>query len=743
MMSTSTFPLRLSYRDMVIGVAIMLLAFGLRVVVVFDRAARDSAFDPLPDGTDQQAYVWQAGSYEAGNWPRGVFFFQPGLVYYLIGIRALVGHSLGMMRLVTSLTGALACGFTVGAGWLLTKRRWGGYLAGLLLAFYPVTILFSTDFLTESLATFYVALSLFLVLWQREKLAVWRSALIGLTFGLIAITRSNISIMLFAWLLLLILDTRRIRPVIIHGAVSLVFMALMISPITLYNRYAARGGSFPLITDAGSNQIYLANSRDATGVGSIDPAMLTVDSNYLDALLYDIHLNPQRFIELQIRKAGLYWTEMESGNNLDYLKNGEAVSPLLRAIPLDFRMLTFLGWLGVLALIYSNWKGGVFFAAVHLLLYAVVIPLWAEGRLKQPAVVPLILTAAYLGLALYDLARARQWRQLARRYAVPAAVTALVLVGLRWSVDNLPQTRPVASVPADVRPLNVVFDNKLRLIGWRPLSFWPAAERGWTHFLHSYVVQLYWEVLEPVPADYNFYLAYIADGTRVVGFDRAIGGVSFYPRPTSRWQPGEIYAEISGFKLPPDSPQEHTGEIRLGVYKLAGDAEGNRTVLPVQATSPEADSITLSRLAVFDMGYQGTRLDGYSAADAGFGGQIALKGLKMPETARPSQTVTLAFYWSALAEMTTDYTLFVHLVDEKGNLAAQIDTQPRGNMLLTSTWPPDYPIDDEVTLTLPEPPGTYTVYIGWYNSQSPTFDRLPVAGSPDGRFKLGEIHVTP
>ncbi|MBC6937291.1 MAG: hypothetical protein DWB42_15825 [Chloroflexi bacterium] len=727
------FPLRLSRRDVLAGVGILLLAFGLRVVVIFDRAQAGAAFDPLPPGTDQRVYVELAARYEAGSWPDGPFFWQPGIVYFLVGVRALVGESLGMMRLVVALAGALACGWMAGAGWLLTRRRWGGYLAGLLLAVYPVAIFFATDFLTEGLASVYVSLFLFLALWQREQPARWRSALVGVVLGLTIITRTNLGVLVLAWLVLLVLSLPR-RQAVLQAALSLFFLALTIAPVTLYNRQAARGGPYPLVTSTGLNEVYRANNRDATGVRSTDPAMLTVDGDYLDALLADIRLKPLRFVELQIRKAGLYWSELEPGNNLDYLQSGEAVSPLLRAVPLDFRVLAFFGWLGVVAMFYQNRRLGLFFALLHLLIFASVMPLWAEGRLKQPAVAPLAAASAYAAVALYDLARARRWRHLARRYAPPALALLLALAGLRAAVDTLPQTRPVAGLPDDLRPLEVTWDGALRLIGWRTLPDWPAAERGWTHFQRSYVVQLYWEVLTPVEVDYNFYLAYIVDGQRIAGFDRAIGAVSFMPRRTSSWQPGEIYAEILGFKLPQDTPREISGDIRLGVYRLGGEDENSRTVFPVQAAPVNADAITLQRLAVFDMGGQAA-VEGFAI----FGGQLSLHGAELARQAEPGQSVPLVFYWTALADLQTDYTLFIHLLDKNGHPAAQYDGQPRQNRLPTSTWPPDYTIRDEVQLTMPDEPGVYQVYLGWYDSL--TLNRLPVDGSPDGRLLLGEIRV--
>jgi hypothetical protein len=94
----------LTYRDIALAMMIVMAAFTLRVIVVFDRAHNDWAFDPLPAGTDQVEYVRAAQLYEAGSWPSGPFHWQPGVAYYFVAIRALVGKSLGMMRVATSLT---------------------------------------------------------------------------------------------------------------------------------------------------------------------------------------------------------------------------------------------------------------------------------------------------------------------------------------------------------------------------------------------------------------------------------------------------------------------------------------------------------------------------------------------------------------------------------------------------------------------------------------------------------------
>jgi 4-amino-4-deoxy-L-arabinose transferase-like glycosyltransferase len=740
----------LSYRDILIAVAIVLFAYMLRVIVVFDRAHSDPFFDPLPGGRDQNAYMFFAEEYEARNWPTEPFRYQPGFVYYLVGIRALVGTSIGTIRLVTSLAGALGCGFMVGVGWVLTGRKWGGYLTGLLMAVYPVAIFYSTELLTEPLATFLVSIWLFFALWQWKSPAIWRSVVLGLVLGLLAITRTNLTLLWFAGLVILIPppdpdygDREEDRPrawpflkhFVPHAIVSLVFMALVIAPVTLWN-IRVGNGEFQLITSTGMDEVYRANNRDATGTRSGDPAMETVDDGYDHALITDIQRNPLRFIELQLRKAGIYWSAQEPINNIDYVGSGEAVSPLLAAIPLDFGILTLAGWLGVVALYRDHRLLGIFFTVTNLLMFAGVMVVWIEGRLKQPAIVPLIATSAYLIVHLVELARGRGWQTLARRYT-PAAVGLLaVFLSLHWARVNLPAKHPT-SLPADVRSLDVVFDGKLRLLGWRTLPEWPAPTLGWSHYLRSYVVELFWQVDTPVAEDYNVYVAYVDGGERYAGIDRAIGAVSFRPWLTSQWQPGEIYGEILGFRLPFDIPPGRSGDIRLGVYRLDTN---DQQVVNVRATSlhdtPEA--ISLQRLAVFDLNLPVSVLEERTPSAYVFGDRIALRGYTLPDSATPDERVRLSFGWEAVAEMPADYTMFLHVVDEDEQLAGQLDTPPLGNILGTANWPPNYPIHDEVTLTMPQAAGDYRVYMGLYDAL--TGERLAV-DAKDNRVLLGEIEV--
>src|SRR5579864_4943185 len=84
--------LRFTRRDCLIGLLIVALAFGVRLVIIWDRAASPvvSGFDPLPAGSDQAVYYDNIAQYRAGQYPPPTYFFQPGMPWLLIASSALL-----------------------------------------------------------------------------------------------------------------------------------------------------------------------------------------------------------------------------------------------------------------------------------------------------------------------------------------------------------------------------------------------------------------------------------------------------------------------------------------------------------------------------------------------------------------------------------------------------------------------------------------------------------------------------
>jgi hypothetical protein len=108
------------------------------------------------------------------------------------------------------------------------------------------------------------------------------------------------------------------------------------------------------------------------------------------------------------------------------------------------------------------------------------------------------------------------------------------------------------------------------------------------------------------------------------------------------------------------------------------------------------------------------------------GADVTLVGYTVaPDPAAEQVVVTL--YWRAERPLHQNATVFVHLLDEAGNLLAQSDAQPVNNSYPLTVWPTGVIIADSHTLPLPDVP--FTTAVGLYDPTD--FTRWPVT-HPDG-----------
>jgi hypothetical protein len=87
-------------------------------------------------------------------------------------------------------------------------------------------------------------------------------------------------------------------------------------------------------------------------------------------------------------------------------------------------------------------------------------------------------------------------------------------------------------------------------------------------------------------------------------------------------------------------------------------------------------------------------------------------------------------YWQTVSRPDIAYTVFVHIVDEAGNIPLQQDTMPQNSLLPTTCWQPNEVIVDthEFDLT-PLEPGRYQIVVGLYRQ--------------DTAVRLGEAFLEP
>lgn len=167
----------------------------------------------------------------------------------------------------------------------------------------------------------------------------------------------------------------------------------------------------------------------------------------------------------------------------------------------------------------------------------------------------------------------------------------------------------------------------------------------------------------------------------------------------------ERWLDAHAFK----ASEEWVGDVRFVVYAVPGDAPAPT---PSGATFAglDGETITLHEFAVW------------------------------PGEARPGDVIQARLVWSADATPARAYKVFLHLLDEAGNVVAQHDGEPAGGSRPMTTWAAGERVIDNHGVLLPSglPSGDYTLRLGLYDALDP--GARPAVDGADG-LELGRIVI--
>jgi hypothetical protein len=137
---------------------------------------------------------------------------------------------------------------------------------------------------------------------------------------------------------------------------------------------------------------------------------------------------------------------------------------------------------------------------------------------------------------------------------------------------------------------------------------------------------------------------------------------------------------------------------------IVGETQDNfiPVLLPADALRPEPQHLTNHSWN------NQIQLSGWSADPRDFG------ELSRAVHGESSHNLVVTLFWQAGEAIEHDYTAYVHLLDESGQLVAQLDRPPDGYP--TTDWRPGEVIIDNYVIPLPpeRPPGLYTLTTGFY-----------------------------
>jgi 4-amino-4-deoxy-L-arabinose transferase-like glycosyltransferase len=198
-------------------------------------------------------------------------------------------------------------------------------------------------------------------------------------------------------------------------------------------------------------------------------------------------------------------------------------------------------------------------------------------------------------------------------------------------------------------------------------------------------------------------IALIAPDGRIVGRAEALLGTDAYP--VDVWQPGEIVA--TRFSAPTQADQPAVATAHLSVGQQAIDV-GRVVVWADRACNTDR------------------------VADVTFGGSIKLIGYRIEESTTIGVPPRIVLCWQAIKPMPIDYTVFVHVPVDGGQLTA--DAPPLNGNYPTSVWQPGEVIVDGYLLAAIVDLKIPRATIGLYRLD--TGERLPIDGSDATEFEL-------
>ncbi|MBZ0302984.1 MAG: hypothetical protein K8J31_24780 [Anaerolineae bacterium] len=281
-----------------------------------------------------------------------------------------------------------------------------------------------------------------------------------------------------------------------------------------------------------------------------------------------------------------------------------------------------------------------------------------------------------------------------------------------WATAGQIEILPTSSFPD---PESLSIDHRagieaapgVRLLGW---SDFPLTRRPG----ESLPITLVWQgtAVEGERADLPLdVILRTTDGKESIQ-DNVLVGPQRYP--SIRWREGEVVVEHARWQLPREQPagtytlvmRIGETEVELGPLEIAG--------LPRQFQPPSDILPSEVRLG------EALALDGY---------RIDVQGT----------TLRLLLVWQALVEVETDYTVFVHVLDDSGAIIAQRDVMPVTGSYPTSLWAAgEYVLDEHVFEDLP--PGRYHLRVGLYDQADGV--RLTQQSQPNLDFiDLGAVDI--
>ena len=589
-----------------------------------------------------------------------------------------------LVRLFSVILGSITVAATYGLARILSPRL--AFTAAMLVAFNPQFLFLSGVINNDNLVTALSSLTLLLLLKLMINPAppVWQYVLLGTVWGLAILSKLTgiglgaaiaVGLGITAW------RQRKWRAMLLGGGAVGAAM-LLVSGWWFWRNWVLYGD--PLAWDA----FLLANAN----------LVRPIPISWVEAFQSSIRI-PKSFWAMfnygVVAPEAFYWfinglMLVAAAGFIRWLWFGKR-----RHFPQTHLLLPLVVWLGVVYVALLRWIGLV----MHT----------EQGRLLYPAIVSLAVLGS-LGLHAFN----RRWLPL----------VAITVLGIWAAVLPVYSIQPAFAAPSPLAegfaipsPQNLLFGEEIALLGYEVM---PVVDAG-----DSFQVSLFWEGRQPMQESYVAALRLLdLEGEVIAGVD-TIPYRNRYPTPN--WTVQRPFQDTYHLPVPETAvPGLATFSITLYPWRQTEKS------LPVWVDGqPVGTSVNLTTVKI--RGEAQIRQIPENSVQVNFGQQIQLFGYDAPTRITGGQ-FEVALYWQAVEPDGQDYMIFMHLVDEQGNLVAQADGPPQNGRYPTSILEPGEQILDTHLFDLPDglQSGEYQILVGVYHPE--TGVRLPAINMNNERL---------
>jgi len=372
-------------------------------------------------------YKW-ASSIASGHFLTNAPYFRAPLYPFILALLLKVsGGSLLFIRLFQLLAGCLTLyyAYRIAAS---SAGKTAGFLAVILMLFYPITTYFEGELLLDSMFTLFALMSLYFFVIEKDGHN--RPLLAGLFFALAALTRPTIIIFLPFIVIYYLRGWRQpeLRRSHLKTLLSfLIVIVVLVAPVTVINYLES--DQLVLISYQGGINFYLGNNPKADGLSSTLPGVGKdwdlKDADYLayketgrnlkygeqSYFWYGQGLNyimnhPGAALKLFARKLYYIFSGHEVSNNRP-LDEVVFSNSLLSYLPIQFSVLVALSILPLFLAIEN--RRFLYLLYGLIVIYGIAVAMFfVSSRFRLPMVPIMAITAGWGLVSLWDTIRHKE-----------------------------------------------------------------------------------------------------------------------------------------------------------------------------------------------------------------------------------------------------------------------------------------------------------------------------------------------